>query len=319
MSPFPPNRDLAVVSAADDGYAMQLAVAMRSMIDSLPPDARCRLFIIDAGLSPANRERCLAAWADGRVQVTWLSPPLGLVRDLPVSDHVNQTSYLRLLLDELLPADLGKCIYFDADLVVRRDLTRLWNEPLAGHTVLAVNDAGSPRIDARLGLPTYPRCRHLLAAERPVPNYRELGLAPGGKYFNAGVMVVDLDRWRRETVGRRALEALVLHREHVVWWDQYALNVVLSGRWGELDLRWNQVTHVHAYPAWHESPFDQRRVARLRDDPWVVHYCAASKPWHADCRHPWAGEFFRVLDATPWRDWRPATWPTPVPWPRCGS
>jgi lipopolysaccharide biosynthesis glycosyltransferase len=311
------GRELAVVSAADDGYAMQLAVAMRSVIDRLSPDSHCRLFIIDAGLSEHSRARCLASWADRRVQVDWLTPPLELVRDLPVSDHVNQTSYLRLLLDELLPAGLGKCIYLDADLVVRHDLTRLWNEPLAGHPVLAVNDAGSPRIDATLGLPAYPRCGHLLAAARPVPNYRELRLDPSGKYFNAGVMLVNLDHWRREALGRRSLAALARHREHVVWWDQYALNVILAGRWGELDLRWNQVTHVHAYPGWHASPFDGPRFTRLRDDPWVIHYCSASKPWHADCHHPWAGEFFRVLDTTPWRGWRPtAPGPRQPPPPR---
>jgi lipopolysaccharide biosynthesis glycosyltransferase len=298
-------RELVVVSAADEGYAMQLAVAIRSLIGRLDPASSCRLFIVDAGLSAASRARCLEAWKDGRVEVRWLASPLEPLRGLPVSDHVTQTSYLRLLLDRLLPAEVSKCIYLDADLVVRRDLTPLWNEPLAGWTALAVTDLGSPRIDAKLGLPAFRRCRHLLAARRPVPNYRALGLDPRAKYFNAGVLVVDLDRWRGEAVGRRSLEVLERHREHVIWWDQYALNVTLAGRWGELDGRWNQVAHLHVYPSWQESPVDCGLFHRLRDDPWVVHYCSASKPWHADCRHPRADEFFAVLDATPWRGWRP--------------
>jgi lipopolysaccharide biosynthesis glycosyltransferase len=153
-----------------------------------------------------------------------------------------------------------------------------------------------------------------LAAERPVPNYRDLGIAPSAKYFNAGVMVVDVGRWRDEAIGRRSLEALERHREHVIWWDQYALNVTLTGRWGELDGRWNQVAHLHVYPSWAESPVDRQVFERLRDDPWIVHYCSSSKPWHADCRHPWTGEFFRVLDSTPWRGWRP-TAPGPRPQP----
>jgi lipopolysaccharide biosynthesis glycosyltransferase len=314
MNELRPDRELAVVSASDDGYAMQLAIAMRSVIDSLAPESSCRLFIIDGGLSAASRARCLEAWRDDRVEVHWLAPPLHVVQDLPVSDHVTPTSYLRLLLDELLPADVTKCIYLDADLVVRHDLTHLWNEPLAGHTVLAVTDVGCPRMDAAIGLPAYPRCRHLLAAERPVPNYRDLGIDPSARYFNAGVMVVDVGRWRRESVGRRSLEVLERYREHVVWWDQYALNVTLAGRWGELDGRWNQVAHLHVYPSWAESPVDRHLFERLRDDPWIVHYCSSSKPWHADCVHPWTGEFFRVLDSTPWQGWRP-TAPCPRPLP----
>ena len=317
MNESSPDRDLVVVSASDDGYAMQLAVAMRSVIDALAPGARCRLFILDAGLSAASRARCLEAWADERVTVHWLAPPLHVVQDLPVSDHVNQTAYLRLLLDELLPADVTKCIYLDADLVVRRDIARLWDVPLAGHTVLAVTDVGCPRMDAAIGLPTYPRCRHRLATERPVPNYRDLGIDPSAKYFNSGVMVVDVGRWRHEAVGRRAFDALERYREHVIWWDQYALNVTLAGRWGELDGRWNQVAAIHVYPSWEESPVDRHLFEQLRGDPWIVHYCSASKPWHADCRHPWTGEFFRVLDSTPWRGWRPtAPGPRPQPAPQ---
>lgn len=298
---------MAIVSAADEGYAMQLAVAMRSLIDHLSAAARCRLFIIDAGLSEASKARCQTAWQDQRVELRWLPAPLGLIEGLPVSDHVSRASYLRLLLDDLLPEAVSKAIYLDADLVVRRDLVELWEVPLAGHTVLAVNDLGSPRFDAARGLPNYWRCRDHLVTGTPVPNYRELGLDPAGRYFNAGVMVIDRERWRQERIGPRAVEALERFREHVVWWDQYALNVTLAGRWGPLDHRWNQVAHVHAYPSWRESPVDRETFRRVRDDPWVVHFCSASKPWHSDCTHPWAPAFFDVLDTTPWRGWRPTT------------
>ena len=306
-----PASALTLVAIADEGYAMQLAVAIRSVIDHLSLAARCRLFIIDAGLSRQSRSRCRSAWHDDRLTVHWINASPDLVASLPVSGHVSQASYLRLLLDDLLPATVSKVIYLDVDLVVRQDLLRLWNEPLADHAVLAVTDLGSPCFDAVSGLPTYWRCRDHLVTDRPVPNYRDLGLDPAGKYFNAGVMVIDRDRWRREQVGPRAIEVLNAYREHVIWWDQYALNVILAGRWGELDHRWNQVAHVHAYPSWRESPLGSDEFCRLRDDPWVVHYSSASKPWQNDCGHPWANAFLEVLATTPWRGWR-RTAPGPV-------
>ena len=47
--------DIVVVCAADDGYAMPLAVTIRSLIDHLGKDRRVQLFVLDGGLSAASR------------------------------------------------------------------------------------------------------------------------------------------------------------------------------------------------------------------------------------------------------------------------
>ena len=138
----------------------------------------------------------------------------------------------------------------------------------------------------------------------PVPNFRELGFKPEAAYFNAGVLLIDLAAWRVADVSRRLLECLEEHRRHVVFWDQYALNVVLAGRWGQLDLRWNQGSHVFHYPTWEQSPFDRQTYEQVRRDPYIVHFTTRAKPWRA-CRHPLRGEFFKYLDRTAWAGWRP--------------
>ncbi len=96
------------------------------------------------------------------------------------------------------------------------------------------------------------------------------------------------------------------HREHVLWWDQYALNVVLAGRWKEIDPRWNQNAHIHVYPSWQHSPLSRETFVQLRDDPWIVHFCSPAKPWHYFCEHPSTRDFCKYLKQTAWRDWKPA-------------
>lgn len=302
---------IAVVAAADEGYVLPLAVAIRSAIDRLGPGARLRVFLIDGGITPASRRRLADSWRDERCTVEWL--PLETVRlaEFTVSEHVTRTCYARLLIGDMLPADLDRVIYIDADMLVRRDIDLLWREPLAGHVALAVEDAAAPRIDAAIGLPSYPRCGSLLAAARPVANYRELGMAADASYFNSGLLSIDLARWRREEIGPRCLEVLRRHREHVLWWDQYALNVVLAGRWRPLDPRWNQGAAVYKYPSWDCSPFDRDTFAAVRDDPWIVHFCSPRKPWHLFCDHPRSAEFVAAVQRTAWKGWRPAaqeTW-----------
>jgi lipopolysaccharide biosynthesis glycosyltransferase len=306
--PTSPNtkvRDIVLVSASDDGYAMPLAVTIRSALNHLAADRRVQLFILDGGLTQESKSHLLKSWNDPRLTVEWIRPDLDLVRDLFVSYQVTIVTYLRLLMADLLPEDVTRAIYIDADMLVRRDLGKLWDEAQDGHAVLAVREIAAPYIDAAAAMPNFENCREHLCAFTPIMNYRELGLSADAEYFNGGLLVADIAEWRRESFSQQMLACLRQHREHVLWWDQYALNVVLAGKWRALDCRWNQGTHVYAYPNWRKSPVDAATFEGLRKSPWIVHFCSPSKPWHYFCRHPFRREFYRCLEQTDWRGWRP--------------
>jgi lipopolysaccharide biosynthesis glycosyltransferase len=298
-------RDIVAVSASDDAYAMPLAVTVRSALNHLGADRRMRLFILDGGLTDQSKARLLHSWVDPRLAVEWIRPNMDLVRDLYVSYQVTTVTYLRLLMAELLPESVTRAVYLDADMLIRRDLGHLWDEPQGEHAVLAVPDIAAPYIDAAATMPNFDECRQHLCAYTPIMNYRELGLQPDAQYFNGGLLVTDIAQWRRENFAKRMLDCLRDNREHILWWDQYALNVVLSGKWRALDSRWNQGTHAYAFPSWRNSPVDRETLAQLRKAPWIVHFCSPSKPWHYFCRHPFRREFFRCLEQTEWQGWRP--------------
>ncbi len=297
------NRNVVIVSGADDNFAMPLAVTIRSALDHLDPTRLVKLYVLDGGITEESKTRLMKSWSDSRLTIEWLTPKLKLIQDLPVSHHIKIATYLRLLMPAMLPQDVTRAIYLDADMLVRRDLGELWDEPQEGHAVLAVQDLVAPFFDANFALRNSDRCRpHTLT---PIANYRELGLSPDGKYFNGGMMVVDLAQWRREQYAEQMFNCLRVHREHVLWWDQYALNVVLSGKWRMLDPRWNQGAHVFVYPSWEESPLDAETFIQLRKSPWIVHFCSPSKPWLYFCQHPFTRDFRRCLNHTDWKTWRP--------------
>jgi lipopolysaccharide biosynthesis glycosyltransferase len=302
-SPIAPH--LHVATAADDQYALPLAVTIGSVLRHLDARASLSLYILDAGIRPRSKGRLLKSWRDSRLHVNWIPLDIQRLSKLPVSGHVTLTTYARLLLPSHLPANLGRVIYLDSDLLVRRDLAALWNEPLDGAACLAVPDSAAPRLNAEQSLPNYRACERFLAATRPIPNYCELGLDASAAYFNAGVLSIDLAAWRRLDVAEEALRCLNRYRAHVVWWDQYAMNVVLHGRWRPLDMRWNQGAHIYRYPSAEESPFDAAIFETLRNDPWVVHFTSPVKPWHSDCDHPFTRDFLGFLQETDWRGWKP--------------
>ena len=269
------NRPVALVCAADDRYAMPLAVTLRSALDGLAEGRTLRVFVIDGGIQPRRRERLLASLDPRRCDVEFLVPDPQAFKDAVVTPgHVSVASYYRIAAPWLLPADLTRVIYLDSDLVVRGDLAALFATDLKGQPLAAAVDTAVPSVSAPLGL----------------RNYRALGLAPDVPYFNAGVLVLDLARWRRERIPERAFDYLAAHIEVIRFWDQDVLNAVLAGDFRALDPRWNQLPDV---------------AHHIREEPWIVHFASTSKPWQVDCDHPRRDLFFEILDRTAWAGWRP--------------
>lgn len=300
-----PKEPLVIVTACDDNYAIGVAAAMRSAIGHVPSDRTVRLFVLDGGITDASKRRLLKSWQAPNVEVAWLLPDLSALRDMHVSGHISISTYLRILLAELLPADIDKAIYLDADTIACRDLVELWSTPLDDAPCAAAHDYFHPFLNPAEALSHPIHCRTLKLNPEPIPNYRELGLDGKSPYFNAGIMLVNVAHWRRERVAARAFECLRTHREHVRYWDQYALNTLFSGQWRILDPRWNQNSHIHRVPSWNLTHFTQEQFQSVVEDPWIIHFDYKPKPWDVESVHPFRRDFFRWLDQTDWRGWRP--------------
>lgn len=305
----PPAEDrepIEVVSAADEAYALPLAVTIRSLLDALEKDQPIRIWILDGGLSERSRQRLADSWHRPQTTLQWLAPPLERIADLKTENHLNLVTYLRLFMPLLLPPSLERVLFLDADLLVRRSVRSLWETPLGEAPVAAVHDYYTPYLNTReaVGRPTI--CDRRPDKSLPVPNYRELGLKATSGYFNAGVMLVNLVQWRERDVLGRALTLLRTHREHVRYCDQYALNVLFSEQWQPLDPRWNQNSNLWAWRDAQDSAFDPAQYRLMRSDPWIVHFSWTRKPWHYRSTHPYRRAFFRVVDRTAWRGWRPS-------------
>lgn len=296
---------IVLVAAADENFVMPLAAMVTSALCNLAEDRRLLLYVMDGGIAPGSRARLLESWGSQRIFVRWLQPDLGLLGDLKITGHVNALTYARLLMPRLVPDRHDRVIYLDCDLIVLGDLAELWDVPLGDRALLAAQDMTAPWMDSAVALENFAACAPYLSAATALVNYEALGIAPKTPYFNAGVMVVNLARWRADDVAGRVLRYLRDHATFVRWWDQDGLNAVLHDQWGALDPRWNQIPHIYRYPTQAESPFDAATFDAIVNDPKVVHFSARSKPWHGDNTHPRRDLYFAWLDRTAWAGWRP--------------
>jgi lipopolysaccharide biosynthesis glycosyltransferase len=177
-------------------------------------------------------------------------------------------------------------------MIVKGNIEELWQIDVGDNDVLAVQDDNQWFVSTAIGL----------------PNYQTLGLDPDQKYFNAGLLVINLKKWREERLGRKVMVFCQENRDYIQDADQDGLNAMIKGRWGQLDPRWNQMPRIHTYTSWQDSPYDQASYIALRDDPYIVHYTNAPKPWQRGCQHPEKSLFFDYLDQTAWRGWREPIW-----------
>ncbi len=226
------------------------------------------MHLIASGVAQEDRDALASIVVEAAAEVAFYRFDADPVRHLLRSKRITHTAYSKLFLPEILPESVSRCIWVDCDMLVEKDVAALWDQDLEGMLVGAVTN-GSWREIAQI--------------------QHRLGLTDR-RYFNSGLMVADLDAWRREDLTRTALSAAEELGHKLVLHDQDALNWALQGRWLDLDRSWN---------VWHVDPDS------AADSDQVVHFVGWPKPWHADYRGPFAGEFEAYLDRTPFSGLRP--------------
>jgi lipopolysaccharide biosynthesis glycosyltransferase len=238
-----------VVLACDEAYAMPLATTLRSIVDSNSSGHRISFYVLTTGMSDGARKRVLNSLPAGTASIQWLHVGLDAFAEYQTRSHISKMTYARLLIPEMFP-DADRALYLDSDILVLRDLTPLWETDLEGNLLGAVLDGMDPQLKS--GDQTL----------QVVPHVRS--------YFNAGVLLMDLNKWREERISERALEYLGQF-PNSPFSDQDALNVVCDGRWKRVDGRWNCQAHLN---------YNDLSKMRAEQVPAIVHFVTSGKPWN---------------------------------------
>jgi lipopolysaccharide biosynthesis glycosyltransferase len=286
------SNSLVIACGADENYAQPLAVTLYSTLRNLEAGERSvDLYVFDGGISSESKERLrrvVAGTCAGSVHLTWVKPDTSAFDDLFTREGISTSAYLRLLIPEHLPEEADRAIYLDSDLLVKANLTRLWDKPMKGQALMAVQGWGIPYVSSNRG----------------ISKYKELGLAPDTPYFNSGVLVINVDRWRQENVAERVCQYMRTYREHLNMCDQEGLNAVLAGHWKPLDPRWNVIGAPESLDEFPGSAY-KKRVEPPREnglfEPYIWHFAGPySKPWMVGCRHPAQFEWMHCLRESGW-------------------
>jgi lipopolysaccharide biosynthesis glycosyltransferase len=261
----------ALVFAADDNFAEGLAVALHSALVHLGPMAAPEVYLLDNGLSERSwaKLRRIADRARPGLRLRGVEVAADRLGPIAKGSHLSPASYARLLLAEAVEPHVRRAVYLDVDVLVRRDLSPLFTLDLGGALVAAVRDYYTSST------------AHEMSGVRDRSNPRP--------YFNTGVLVIDVERWRGTGLADRILEYAQAGPEPLRFADQDALNGVIDN-WCELDYRWNVQQlprHIYAREWPRELTESEQYAYRHRRELFraaaVVHFISSIKPWRYSC------------------------------------
>jgi len=125
-----------------------------------------------------------------------------------------------------------------------------------------------------------------------------------GEYFNSGVLLIDLTRYRSTGAGPALLALLRRFNREFVYTDQDAMNVVFAGLWKALPFRWNVQSYWYTLDFWLKAaalPAEKRaQLEAAVTNPAIIHYTTPSKPWHFMNTHRLKQEYWKYRALTPY-------------------
>ena len=183
--------------------------------------------------------------------------------------HITQAMYYRYLFADMLPETVTRLIYMDADIICKGDILPLWQLDLQGKVLAAARDYGENRSCDRIGL-------------------------KNGRYFNSGVLLMDLTKWRQQKLAQKLFQWLEqVGGTKILWGDQDALNGVIDGEFVELPKNFNCIVINNT---------------TLNEDlqAVIVHYIDYVKPWHSYYVDSNAKElYWQYVKKSLWSDLKP--------------
>lgn len=273
------KRTLHFGFGVDANYVKYAGVLMTNLV-VLHPDRELHFHLACDGIDASDRQK-LAAFVhrydnvmvevyDLRRQLDALKPVCSA--SLP---RLNRSVLLRILLPSLVPQQVRRLVYMDVDVICINRLDGLFRLALQGQAIAAVLDTRRASHAAAIGL------KH-------------------GRYFFAGVLVVDVPVWRSLQLTELISAYYQQNSEKLRLLEQDALNAVIDGEFVELEERFNHVIEAN-------NPL----MIGYSDTDVILHCANETKAWTQGCLPEIRELYWRYVRQSLWHDLQPSE-PTTV-------
>lgn len=243
-------KEVPIFFAVDDNYIPMLSVAIKSMLDNASKSYKYLIKVLNTGIREENKQK-LYVYNSNNAEIEFVDVSqhmIALVDKLHTRDYYSKSTYFRLFIPKMFP-QYNKALYLDADIVVTGDISKFYNTFIAGNLIGAVPD-------------------EVVQITPIFVDYVEKCLGvPVNKYFNAGILIMNLKQLRNINFEEKFINLLSKYAFRVAQ-DQDYLNVICKNKVWYLNETWDKMPLQHGCCD----------VKKLN----IIHYNMGRKPWHAD-------------------------------------
>lgn len=183
--------------------------------------------------------------------------------------RLHRSVLLRVLLPVYVPQNVERLVYMDVDMICLRPLDELFKLEMGNNAVAAVASLHSEKNVAGLNMSS-------------------------SRYFNAGLLVVDVPVWRSRELTQKVVDYYQQHSENLPLLEQDALNAVLDGEFTELDERFNFLVEVN-------NPL----MIKYPETAAVLHCVNEAKAWTKGCMPQIYVLYWHYVRLSLWHDLQP--------------
>ena len=273
-----------IVACFDKGYVMPTGVTIYSACVNNPDSDIDFHMVVDESVSDSDKNvlRDTISKFEGK-RALFYSVNSHVYDKMPLTNSkwLTRATYYRIFLPEILPDSVHKVIYLDGDCTVRHSLMSLWNTDVSDCAIGTVFNA----------------------FEGEIERFNRLRYSPDYGYFNAGVLLINLDYWRKQQVVNSLIEYINKYPERIAFEDQDVMNVVLKDAKKPLHPKFNfQTDMLRRTPCFYYWKYEDE-VKEAIADPVIIHFTTREKPWHAYVRfpHPFRSTYYKYQNQTIWK------------------
>ena len=243
---------IPIFFATDDNYMPYLDVALTSLVEHTTNENMYKIYVLNTGLSTEYKNMMKRLEKDN-VEITFYDMSFyidGIKEKLKSVMHFGLATYYRLFIQSLFP-QYTKVLYLDCDIVVLKDVAELYSFDLGDNMLAGAIE------QFILHTPEY-------------STYTKYAIGvDSSKYINAGILIMDLEKFRKERIEQKFVHLLVNYNFDLCDPDQAYLNFLCKDKILILPNGWNKTN----YPVACEGDLN------------IVHFALAEKPWQSDVKN----------------------------------
>lgn len=278
-----------IMYLCDDGYSWIAGVSMLSLLENNKHEGSIDIYVVSDHISDQNKKKLIELVKRYGRSIYFIEKPnlSSFIGKVEMHWWVENV-FSRVFLGEVFKdyVDLKRLIYIDCDTLILGELSSLWNWELGGYICAGVREA----------MGYYHK--------------KAIGLKREEEYFNAGMFLVDIEKWRNENIDQKAMRFIRKCHGKMEYADESVLNGVLKDRICVLPPKYNltslsiylSVEEVNKYRKPYRHYSNDELQASL-DDPRIIHFTSTfldSRPWVVDSHHPYCEEWLKYKRMSPW-------------------